>query len=90
MRRPSDRRLLVEREEMECSASRAGEGAEVSLVEREDVEAPIAVSEHDDRGVCEAEVQISIPTNDGRRGGDVSGAKFGQLIGPVGDLVEEP
>ena len=65
------------------------DGAEVTLVEGEHIEALVSLGKHDDRCVGQSEVQVGVATHDGRRRSDICRAELGQLVRASCDLIEE-
>jgi predicted nucleic-acid-binding protein len=87
---PAFRRPLgIRRQNPEPPPRRRAEGPKVALVERQHVARVVALGEHDDRGVGEADVQIAVALDDLACSGNVEFVEDRQLVDAALDLLEQ-
>lgn len=81
--------ISIERKEPERLSTWATNGAEVPLIERQNVEAAMTLREYNHRGVGQAQVEIGVALDDGDGGGNVGGAERLKLVHAARHVVEQ-
>lgn len=76
-------------ENRERLAARSAEHPEVALVEGENLSYPMAVGQHDDRGVGESDLVIGVAGDDAPCDSEVLGVEGSELEAASGDLVQQ-
>lgn len=70
----------IERQEAERLTSWAGNCTKVPLVKCEDIQAAVALGEHHERSVCQAEAEVGVTLDDLSGGFDIRGAERRKFI----------
>ncbi len=90
VRRRSHRRgSSIVREQPKRLASRSPQTSEVALVRAEQIERPVALSEHDDRRVREPDAEVCVSLHDLPGAVDIFRGERVELVGAAYHLIEE-
>ena len=73
----------------ERAPARAADCSEVALIEAQNVGRPVPFCEDDNRSVRQPDIEICVAVEDIDGARDILGAERRQIVGTVGDLLQE-